>query len=114
MIKLRFSNPIVYLNGKETIMTMLCSIVYNNKTVLHCKKFNSKITLKNNDKYDLNKARLILQTTIEKEAYKWAYNKVSMIEKSMYKKYTDADSFCRKATHVIEHDKEYLEALISN
>lgn len=113
MIKLKFSNPVIRINGKKTIMSIICQLCIANIPIIS-KKLTHKVTLKDNDKYDLNKARLILQTTIEKEAYKWAYNKVSIIERDMYKKYTDADSFCKKAKHIIEHDKEYLEALISN
>ena len=111
MIKVNFSNPIIELNGKETIMNMWCNIICG-RAIINSKKFNSKITLKDYDKYDSNTARLILQTTIEKEAYKWAYNKVSIIERNVYKQYTDADNFCRKAKHIIEHDETYINKLI--
>lgn len=113
MIKVKFTNPIIRLKGKTTIMSMTCKILIDT-SIYKEKIFISKITLKDGDKYDLNKARTILQTTIEQKGYKWAYDIINKKRKIFYEDYSECDDFCTKATHIINHDKEYLETLISN
>lgn len=112
MIKVKFTNPIIRLKGKTTIMSMTCKILINT-SIYKEKIFISKITLKDDDKYDLNKARIILQTTIEKRGYKWADNIINKLRKIYFDKYSEYESFCIKATHIIDHDEKYLETLIS-
>lgn len=113
MIKVKFTLPVIKLNGKTTTMTMICQI-FIDKSFYKEKRFTNKITLKDDDKYDLNKARTILQTTIEQKSYKWAYDIIDKLRKTFYENYSECDDFCTKATHIIDHDKEYLETLISN
>lgn len=113
MIKIKFTNPIIRLNGKTTIMSMTCKLCID-KCVYKEKIFISKITLKDDDKYDLNKARMILQTIIEKRSYKWAYDIINKKKKIFYNDFSECDDFCIKAKYVIDHDKEHIENLISN
>ena len=113
MIKVKFTNPIIRLKGKTTIMSMTCKLCID-KCVYKEKIFISKVTLKDNDKYDLNKARMILQTIIEKRSYEWAYDIINKKRKIFYEDYSECDNFCIKATHTIAHDGEYLTNLTSN
>lgn len=107
MIKVKFSNPTIVLNGKETIMTITALLRWD-KLICYTKRFTHKITLKNGDKYDLNKAKNILQTYIEQRAYLWAKK---VIDKQIEKEQiiiNDLKSFSEKAIHIIEHDSDYL------
>lgn len=112
MIKVTFTLPVIRLNGKTTTMTMRCQI-FSDKIFYKEKRFTNKVTLKDDDKYDLNKARTILQTTIEQKGYKWAYDIIDKLRKTFYENYSKCDDFCIKATHIIDHDEKYLETLIS-
>jgi hypothetical protein len=112
MIKVKFINPIIRLKGKTTIMSITCKLCID-KCVHKEKIFISKVTLKDDDKYDLNKARTILQTIIERKGYEWAYDIINKQRKVFYENYSECDDFCTKATHIIDHDEKYLETLIS-
>lgn len=112
MIKIKFTLPIIELNGKTTTMSMRCRILIGT-SIYKEKVFTNKITLKDGDKYDLNKARTILQTIIERKGYEWAYDIINKQRKIFYENYSECDDFCTKATHIIDHDEKYLETLIS-
>lgn len=112
MIKIKFTLPLIELNGKTTTMSMRCRILIG-KSFYKEKRFTNKVTLKDGDKYDLNKARTILQTIIERKGYKWAYDIINRQRKVFYENYSECDDFCTKATHIIDHDEKYLETLIS-
>ena len=112
MIKIKFTLPIIKLNGKTTTMAMTCQIL-SGTSIYKEKRFINKVTLKDGDKYDLNKARTILQTIIERKGYEWAYDIINKQRKVFYENYSECDDFCTKATHIIDHDEKYLETLIS-
>lgn len=109
--KLEFSNPIIILEGNKTSMKIKVIFKYNKKT-FHCKEFNKSITLHKNDKYDLNKAKNILQVCLEQQAYLWAKK---IIDKEIEKEQNFLNSmktFSEKATYIIEHDADYINKLI--
>lgn len=111
MIKLKFSNPTITINGKETIMTITCRLCIANISFAG-KIFTHKITLKNNDVYDLNKAKNILQAIIEQKAYIWAKkyidNQILKFEEIIEVR----KAFSEKATRIIEHDNNYINKLM--
>ena len=111
MIKLKFSNPIIKLNDKETIMRIECQLCIEN-IIIKDKIFNHKITLKKNDVYDLNKAKDILQAIIEQKAYVWAKK---IIDREIEKEKCILDTmftFSEKADHIIKHDETYINQLM--
>jgi len=111
MIKLKFSNPIIKINGKETIMIIGCQLCIGN-FLLNSKKFTHKITLKENDVYDLNKAKDILQAIIEQKAYIWAKKFIDKQIISFEKIIKIRKSFSEKADHIIKHDETYINQLM--
>lgn len=109
--KLKFGNPVITLDGVITTMVMHAILSYDNKYI-KSKVFRHKITLRKEDKYDLNKAKNILQTIIEQKAYIWAKK---FIDKEMDKEraiLNEMKMFFTKAKHIIIHDNEYLKQLI--
>lgn len=109
--KLKFSTPIIILEGNKTSMSIRATINYG-IAAFHCKEFDKSITLHKNDKYDLNKARAILQASLEQKAYLWAKK---IIDKEIEKEQgflKDMNSFSEKATHIIEHDSNYINNLM--
>ncbi len=111
MIKLKFSNPAIKLNGKETIMVIRCQLCIANIPLCY-KKFTHKVTLKENDIYDSNKAKDILQAIIEQKAYIWAKkyidNQILEFEEILKVR----KSFSEKADHIIKHDADYINNLM--
>ena len=72
------------------------------------KEFKTRITLKPNDKFDLNKAYKYIQAKLEKDAYKWANKEAEkqlLLTQRYFKMY---DDFTKKSTHIIVHDENYL------
>lgn len=109
--KLKFSNPLILLEGNKTSMQIVASLEYNKKSI-NSKTFAKSITLHEKDKYDLNKAKNILQTSIEQLAYLWAkkiIDKEVEVEKEIL---NDLNGFSEKATHIIEHDGSYINTLM--
>ena len=109
--KLYFGNPNIILEGNKTSMSIRATLEYNKKA-FHCKEFDKSITLHKKDKYDLNKAKNILQASLEQEAYLWAKK---IIDKEIIKEQNilnSMTSFSEKATHIIEHDADYINKLM--
>lgn len=111
MIKLHFNNFQVGTDGITTIAEINAQIKFlnNNKwIVLDEKSFSTKITLKDKDKFDLNKAYKYIRAKLERKAYNWALGK-TIYQISLTKKdleiFTD---FANKAKHIVNHDDEYL------
>ena len=113
MIKLKFSNPVISLEGKSTFMCISVLIEVNGD-IKKIKRFTRKITLKEGDKYDLNCAVRILKTMIEKDAYAWAHKLISKELKSAAKYTHSLSTFAINASHIIKHDEEYLKALLED
>lgn len=109
--KLQFGNPVIVLEGNKTSMTITVRFRYN-KIAFTGKKFKKSITLHKKDKYDLNKAKNILQASLEQKAYLWAKK---IIDKEIEKEKHILDNllaFSNKATHIIEHDANYINKLM--
>lgn len=109
--KLKFSNPFIILEGTKTSMKIVANLNYNDITV-RAKQFDKTITLHQKDKYDLNKAKNILQASIEQKAYLWAKK---FIDKEIEKEQNILNAlkaFSEKATHIIEHDNGYINKLM--
>lgn len=109
--KLHFGNPVIILESNKTSMSIRATLKYG-KTGFHCKEFNKSITLHKKDKYDLNKAKNILQASLEQKAYLWAKK---IIDREIEKETYILDSmfaFSKKATHIIEHDANYINKLM--
>lgn len=109
--KLKFSNPTIILEGKKTTMDIGVYILFG-KMIFTYKVFKKSITCKKQDKYDLNKAKNILQAYIEQRAYLWAKK---IIDKEIEKEQlltNELKSFSEKATHIIEHDADYINRLM--
>lgn len=108
MIKLHFEpitfeNKGIYCKGKVAV-----SLKYDNG-LIRGKIFTTKITLRDNDVFDLNKAYKCIQTLLEKKAYNWAYNITNKERKNLLDFYNQMSEFTDKAKHIVEHDTEYLK-----
>lgn len=111
IFKLHFGNPLIILKGNKTYMRIKAILKYG-KTEFHCKMFEKSITLHKQDKYDLNKAKNILQASLEQKAYLWAKK---IIDREIEKEKCVLDTmltFSNKATHIIEHDGNYINKLM--
>lgn len=109
--KLHFGNPVITLKGNKTSMNIAATLKYDKK-VITCKRFNKSIILREKDEYDLNKAKNILQASLEQKAYLWAKK---MIDKQIEREtgyLNDMNAFSEKATHIIEHDATYINNLM--
>jgi len=109
--KLNFNNPVIFLEGNKTSMSIRATLKYGENDFYY-KDFNKSIILHKKDKYDLNKAKNILQALLEQKAYLWAKK---MIDKEIEKEKHTLNSmleFSEKATHIIEHDATYINKLI--
>lgn len=110
-IKLRFSEPTLYFKGIKTKMVITAGIFCNDVLVKH-KKFSKTITYRKPDVYDLNKAKNILQASLEQEAYLWAKKLIDKeIEKQEFT-INNLKTFSEKATYIIEHDGDYINKLM--
>lgn len=108
MIKLHFE-PITFKNkGICCEGTVDVSLKFN-KILIYCKTFRTKITLHDNDIFDLNKAYKYIQASLEKKAYNWAYNLINKERKNKLDIYNQMSEFIDKAKHIVEHDTEYLK-----
>ncbi len=108
MFKLKFSTPTFTIEGKTTIISISVALHYN-----HCFikifKIKKKISLKEGDRYDLNKAYKYLQASAEKEAYEKASKVIkNIIEQETYF-INKLNTFKNKAEFIVNHDKEYLK-----
>lgn len=110
MIKVVFDNPVIVIKGKTTEMKMYATLRFNG-AVGYIKMFKSTIKLKDGDKYDLQKAKTILQTLCEAKAYIWAKQKAIKMRDDERKILNDLDAFIEKSNHIIHHDIEYLKPL---
>ena len=109
--KLHFDNPIIILEGNKTSMSIRATLKYS-KTAFACKEFDKSITLHKTDKYDLNKAKNILQASLEQKAYIWAKK---IIDREIEKEKCILDTmftFSEKANHIIKHDTDYINKLM--
>lgn len=111
MIKLTFSNCEITTNGiitKGKITAVVVIFIENHWKVLETKVFTTKITLKSEDKFDLNKAYKYIQAKLERKAYKWALDKVTYQILLAKKDLEVFINFANKAKHIVNHDDEYL------
>ena len=108
--KLHFSNPIITLENTKTSMSIRATIKYG-KGDFYCKDFYKSITLHKKDKYDLNKAKNILQASLEQKAYLWAKNIINKAIINEQNYLNSLKAFSEKATHIIEHDGDYINKL---
>ena len=109
--KLKFSNPVIILEGTKTSMTIIATLNYG-KATIKSKKFDKTITLHQKDKYDLNKAKNILQASLEQKAYLWAKKYIDKEIEKEQNILNTLKAFSEKATHIIEHDNGYINKLI--
>lgn len=110
--KLHFGTPIIILEGNKTSMSIRATLKYGKKTSFVCKEFDKSITLHKNDKYDLNKAKNILQVSLEQKAYLWAKKIIDREIKNEQKVLNNMTTFSEKADHIIKHDADYINQLI--
>ncbi len=111
MIKLKFSNLEITTNGTITRGKIIATIklfTKNEWRTIISKKFNTKITLKPEDKFDLNKAYKYIQAKLEKEAYKWALKETKRQIRFARQDFETFTNFGVKAQYIINHDTEYL------
>lgn len=111
MIKLKFSNLKVTTNGNITTgeVKVILKVFANNAwRVMYCKSFNTKVTLKPGDKFDLTKAYKYIQAKLEKEAYNWALKEVKRQIRLARRDLDIFADFEAKAKHIVDHDTEYL------
>lgn len=109
--KLHFSNPVIILEDNKTSMNIIATLKYGKRAFTY-KKFYKSIKLHKKDKYDLNKAKNILQASLEQKAYLWAKK---IIDKEIEKEQNILNNmleFSKKATHIIEHDGNYINKLM--
>jgi len=109
--KLKFNASVIILEGNKTSMSIRATLIYNKKAI-KSKEFDKSITLHGKDKYDLNKAKNILQASLEQKAYLWAKK---IIDKEIEKEeliIINMKTFSEKATHIIEHDNNYINKLM--
>lgn len=109
--KLHFGSPVIILEGNKTSMSIRATLKYN-KTAFACKEFDKSVTLHKNDKYDLNKAKNILQASLEQKAYIWAKKIIDREIKNEQKVLNSMTTFSEKATRIIEHDGDYINKLM--
>lgn len=109
--KLYFGNPIITLENTKTSMSIRAIIKYG-KWSFYCKDFYKSITLNKKDKYDLNKAKNILQTSLEQKAYIWAKKIIDKVIVNEQNYLNSLKAFSEKATHIIEHDADYINKLM--
>lgn len=109
--KLHFSNPIITLESTKTSMSIRATIKYG-KWPFYCKDFYKSITLHKKDKYDLNKAKNILQASLEQKAYIWAKKIIDKAITSEQNYLNSLKTFSEKAVHIIEHDADYINKLM--
>ncbi len=110
-IKLIFTDPVIYLKGIKTKMVITAGI-FCNGVLIKNKKFSKTITYRKPDAYDLNKAKNILQASLEQEAYIWAKKDIDNAIKNLKNRLESANSFSEKAAHIIEHDTTYIKKLM--
>ena len=109
--KLKFSNPIIILEGNKTSMSIRALLKPNKRSIVS-KEFNKTITLHQKDKYDLNKAKNILQASLEQKAYLWAKKHIDKEIEKEQNILNSMKSFSEKAAHIIEHDNDYINKLM--
>lgn len=110
-LKLKFNAPVIILEGNKTSMSIRATLIYN-KEAIKSKEFDKSITLHGKDKYDLNKAKNILQANLEQKAYLWAKKLIDKeIEKQEFT-INNLKTFSEKATYIIEHDNSYINKLM--
>lgn len=109
--KLHFGNPVIILEGNKTSMSIRATLKYGKKAFT-CKEFDKSITLHNKDKYDLNKAKNILQACLEQKAYLWAKKIIDKEITNAQNSLNTMNAFSEKATHIIEHDADYINKLM--
>lgn len=114
MIKLVFSRFNFTTDGTTSKGSIIATIKYyvNSKyeTVAY-KEFKTKVTLKEGDKPDLNKAYKYIITKLERDAYAWAGKEVFKELLKTQKILKVLDDFSKKASHIVVHDNHYLETL---
>lgn len=110
-LKLKFNAPVIILEDNKTSMSIRATLIYN-KEAIKLKEFDKTITLHKEDKYDLNKAKNILQTSLEQEAYIWAKKCIDDAIKNLENRLKSLNEFSEKATRIIEHDGDYINKLM--
>lgn len=108
MIKLHFE-PILFKNKKLRCEGKVAVTLKLNNTLICGKSFITRITLHDNDVFDLNKAYKYIQASLEKKAYNWAYKIINKKCKNQFDIYNQMLGFTDKAKHIVEHDTEYLK-----
>lgn len=108
--KLHFGNPVIILEGNKTSMSIRATLY--GKIAFACKEFDKSIILHKKDKYDLNKAKNILQACLEQKAYLWAKKIIDKEIEHEQKILNNMTTFSEKATHIIEHDGNYINQLM--
>lgn len=109
--KLKFSNPIIILEGNKTSMNIKALLNYDKISII-AKEFDKTITLHQKDKYNLNKAKNILQASLEQKAYLWAKKYIDKEIEKEQNILNNMKSFSEKAAHIIEHDSNYINKLM--
>lgn len=111
-IKLKFNEPIIILKNNKTTMNITV-ILKCGKNHFSCYKgFSKTITLHKPDIYDLNKAKNILQASLEQKAYIWAKKYIDKNIKGLENQLKTLKDFSEKANHIIEHDTTYIKKLM--
>lgn len=109
--ELHFGNPVIILEGNKTSMSIRAGLKYGKKVFIS-KEFDKSIILHEKDKYDLNKAKNILQASLEQKAYLWAKKTIDKQIERETGYLNDMNAFSEKATHIIEHDAIYINKLM--
>lgn len=111
MIKLSFSNFIFTI--KETVSKgEICATIkyFNGHKWMNVafKRFTTKVTCKDGDKFDINIAYKQIKAQLEKDAYTWAGNQAQLQINDINKQYRYLKDFVDKSTRVALHNHKYI------
>lgn len=114
MIKLTFDSFSFTTDGTistaKICATINCFVRSKWQTVA-TKQFKIKLTLKDGDAPDLNKAYKIAKARLEQRAYMWAnYEATKELENQKYIT-EQLTAFSNKASHIVSHNAKYIKEL---
>lgn len=111
-IKLAFKQFTFGTDGIKSTAKVKAVLIYNIFGRWHeitNKTFETKITLKQHDIADLNKAYKYAKAKLEKDAYIWANKQAANELLSLKERLNTFNDFVEKSKYIIEHNTEYLK-----
>lgn len=111
-IKLTFKQFTFGTDGITSTAKVKAIILYNifgKWCEVGSKVFETKITLKEHDISDLNKAYKYVKAKLEKDAYTWANKEATNELLFIEQRLNVFNDFVKKSKYIIEHNTEYLK-----